>query len=153
MHRVRRAAHHVPRHVIGDDPVAAFAGEFGLGVRDDILRFGGETDEQAGALWAAREACQNIGVFDEGERWHDAAAVFLDLLCGTFDAPIGDGGDHDCGVGGERGFDGSGHFAGGLHVEAGDAFGGWQRNGSGDQGDVCAAFGERGGDGETLFSG
>ena len=47
-HRVAVAAHDagLRRHVIGDDPVAAFLRELGFGIADDILGFGGKADDE-----------------------------------------------------------------------------------------------------------
>ena len=52
------------RNVVGENPVAAFAGELGLGIGGDILGFGGKADHQ---FWPLRLAVgdgrEDVGIF------------------------------------------------------------------------------------------
>ena len=129
-----------------------FFGELDLRVGDDVLGFGGESDEEFGASRALRERCEDVVVFDEGEDPRGAAGVLLDLLWSAFDPPVGDGGDEDRGVGGEGGFDRGGHVARGLYVDASYAGGCFEGDRAGDQGHARTFCGDRGGYREPLFS-
>src|SRR5512145_2052475 len=60
--------------VVGDDPVAAFAATLGFGVRDNVLGFGGEADDQPRPRFSlGGEGRENIGIFRQLERWRPAA--------------------------------------------------------------------------------
>jgi hypothetical protein len=132
MDRVGIATHDVARDVVGDDPVGALAGPLGGGVLDNLLGLGGEAHHQLRAVRISGEQREDVGVLGERERRRRLA--FLELLRGGFGAPVADRGDHHCGVGGEGGSDGVGHFLRGLDIDPRNAGGRGERDRAGHQG-------------------
>jgi hypothetical protein len=80
------------------------------------------------------------------------AAVFLDLLRRPLHAPVGDGSDHDRGIGGEGGVDRGGHIACRLYINACHARRGVECHGASDQRNPRTLGCKCGGYGETLFA-
>ena len=75
MNRVAVAAHHAGRRrdIVGDDPVAALAREFGLGVVDQMLGLGGKADHQRRPpVPQFRDRRKDIGIFHQLQRRHAA---------------------------------------------------------------------------------
>ncbi len=134
--------------IIGDDEVAFFAGEFGLGEGDEVFGFGGKADEVAAELELGAGAAENVfGGFEmEGE----GGGVFFEFLGGGGDgAVVGDGGGEDGDVAvGDGGANGVEHLAGGLDLYKMGTGGGREGDWARDEGDVMVAV--EGGLGEGV---
>jgi hypothetical protein len=67
MHLIVLAAEHAGagRHVVGDDPVAALALQFGARVIEQLFGFGGKADDEARAFLAMGQRRENIGILHE----------------------------------------------------------------------------------------
>ncbi len=123
-------------NIIGDDEVALFAVEFGLGVGDEVFSFSSEADEVAVEVEQRAGAAEDVlGGFEmEGER----GGLFFEFLGGGGDrAVIGDGGGEDGDVamvdGGANGVE---HLACGFDGYELGAGWGWEGDGAGNEGDV-----------------
>ena len=76
MHFVFVRAEHPGGNVIGDDEIAALAREFFPRVAQQIARFGREAhDQRRASRLARRDARENIGIFDKGQRRRAAVRV------------------------------------------------------------------------------
>ena len=141
-------------YIIGDNPVAALARSFALGVVNDLFRLGGKTHDQT---WPAAvhlaQRRQNVGIFHQVQRRRPAASVLFHLLLGlTGDAPIGHGGGTDGDIGGQGRFTGRQHLGGGFDVPDRYAAGVGLIIGAGDQHHLGTQPGQGGGNGVALLT-
>ena len=106
------------RDIVGDDRIAALAGQFTLSVLHDVISLGRKANHTPLSL-LARELSQNINGLDE----LDAIQAFVGLFelvvrrgCGRI---VGDGSSANGGVGRLEGVSRRmQHLCGGLHVHA-----------------------------------
>ena len=97
---------------------APFFFSFACGVLQHVLRLGGEADDEIRALLVMADAGEDVGVLDHLQRRRTFAGDLLDLLAGGIGrAPVGDGGDEDRGVGGQKLLDRVAHFFGALDMD------------------------------------
>ncbi len=119
-----------------------------------VARFGGEAHHQRRATrLPRRDARENIGIFDKGQRQRSASLLFLDLVGRRLDAPIGDRRGADEYVGRQRRLDRREHFASRFDMTRFDA--GRVGNGhrAADQRHARARQPGGGGDGVSLLAG
>src|SRR5690606_12415636 len=75
-------------HIIGQDPIAAFALPFCARVFYQPLGFGGEADAQCRAqVLMTRGLCEDIGIFFQFQ-FGGTSPLFLELLCRLLGAPV-----------------------------------------------------------------
>src|SRR3546814_14943489 len=68
MHLVALAPHRVGGHIVRDDPVTSLARELRLRVGNEVVRLGGETDQQRRALRTLGQPRENVGILGERQR-------------------------------------------------------------------------------------
>ena len=107
--------------VVGDDEVAALAGELVAGVGLEVFGFGGEADEGAREAEFAAGGAEDVGVADQFEG--EGVGGLLDLVPGDLGrAVVGDGGGEDGDVArADVVADGVEHLGGGFDREEIDA--------------------------------
>lgn len=84
-----------------------------------MLRLGSEADDQSGTVRRGGDGGENVGIFDQRQR-RSGTAILLHLLPRRLDPPVGDGGDHHGGIGGQRVGDRLRHVARGFDIHAGN---------------------------------
>lgn len=139
--------------IIGDDEVASFGGELVAGVGEDLVRFRGESGEDAVPVPWMADGAEDVFGGNEGEG--EGLVRFLEFAgSGVGRTVIGHCGAEDSGVGGWQGrVDRCEHFCGGGDIRALDAIGCGEADRPGDEDDpVSGGRGGRG-DGKSHFSG
>jgi hypothetical protein len=103
MDGVARPPHDLRRRadVVGDDEIAGFPGELGLGVLDEVLGLRGKADDDVGPVGAGGDGLEDVGVLGEFERRRGPS--LLDLVARRLDAPVGHRGGEHGDVGGKLG--------------------------------------------------
>ena len=121
MHGIAVAAEHAGfrRHVIGDDPVAAFVREFFLGMRRSTCSVSAAKPiTSAGRLPARFATVARMSGFSVSASGGALPPLFL-IFCvlRLRDAPVGDGGGEDRDVGGQRLLHRRQHLLRGFHLD------------------------------------
>ena len=91
------------RNVVGQNPVAAFFGQFRLGIGDDVVGLRGKADDEVRPFGiAVRDGGEDVGIFRQ-RQGRRLARLLLDLVVARpFGAPVGNGGGEHRDVGGQR---------------------------------------------------
>ena len=106
------------RDIVGDNGIAALAGQFALGVLDNVIGLGRKSDHAPLAL-LARELGQNIDRFDKLDAIQAFVGLFEFMVGRGRGGVVGDGGRTNCRIGRLEGAQGRlEHLCGGLHAHA-----------------------------------
>src|SRR5919106_5092821 len=130
--RLGAEPHSLPTDLVRDEQVDALACELVPAARFDVIRLGGESDQDAFA-GLSRQLAEDVGCRDQPKMWRPV--LFLDLGSrGPLGTEVGDGGSHDDRVGSLSGVEhGVTHLVGGCDPNDAGGLGGPDPSGADDE--------------------